>query len=154
VAVLLLAGGRIAGAALVAVVVPFGLRHVMPLLRHRGPRLFIDERGVEDLLWPFGLIAWEDIHSVHLQACGRDVAFCVVPRDPSRLTRDRPRMLRWTDAIASFIGGGRSPAHVRLRLLVADEEELFEFLLASGLLERTAIGAAAHVDPDDGEDAF
>jgi hypothetical protein len=148
-----IATGHLFVAAVATLVLPFGLRTVAGVLMHRGPRLTIDETGIHDVIWPWGLIEWADIRSVHLHLFSGDVAFCVEPRDPRRLRDGRLWPLVVADRIASWLGRGRSPAHIRLMLLDTTGEEIFEFLVDSGYLELTEIGEAGHrlleVDFDD-----
>lgn len=149
----MIATGHVVTAAMVSVVLPFGLRVVAAVLFHRGPRLTIDEHGIHDVIWPFGLIEWADIHAVHLHHFSSDVAFCVEPRDGQRLTAGRLRMLVWIDRLTSWISDGRSPAHIRLRLLDTTGDDIFDFLEDSGYLELTEIGEEGHGlhEEDDGD---
>ena len=80
---------------LLIVVQALALPNILRMLRHKGPRVVIDDTGIEDHLLRVGKIPWEDIATAKLQTVRNITLISLQLRDPDKWLNRMSPLRRW-----------------------------------------------------------
>ena len=76
-----------------------GLFIIIPKFFEKEPHLIIDEKGITDFRWEYGLIPWEDIEAVWIALPRRTRSIAIRFRNPERYLQQMSSFQRLTGRI-------------------------------------------------------